>query len=239
LGLSQVGEFAFILFLISEKLGILPYELGQIGICTTLLSLLISPFLFKAVIPFWKTMRELTKETGLKHLFIQRLSNNEEDKVIAQNHVIIAGYGRMGKWIGKALKEIGVSFIVIDYNHKVVKEAKAAGIVAFYGDASFPEILIEANVRDARAVLVTVPDITAQEEIIVFVQKNFPAVKIMARAHLDSDIKKLVKFKLAKVVQPEFEAALAIVKSILTSSGKSKEEVSKKIKSLRLSHANI
>src|SRR5258708_36348543 len=165
--------------------------------------------------------------------------SKEEGVVPFSNHIIICGYGRMGKWIGKALKEIGVDFIIIDYNHKVVHDALSEGLHAIYADASFPEVLLEAQIINAKAVIITLPDRIAQDEIIAYCQKNFPQIKIMAKAHLDSDIKKLTGLKVNKVVQPEFEAALAIVKSILVTSGKDKEEVSKKIKALRLSHANI
>lgn len=237
-GLAQVGEFAFVLFIIAQGLGILTKDLSQIGISTTIVTLLVSPFFFRAVVPVWKKMREVTKDSALKALFNHEVKL-EGEEIELKGHVVLAGYGRMGKWIGKALTQIGVKFVVIDYNHRTIAEALKSGVPAIYGDASFPEILEEAKVGNAKALLITVPDATAQEEIILYCQKNFPGLKIMARAHLDKDIKKLVELKIDKVVQPEFEAALAVVKSILINSGRSKEEVNKKIKSLRLSHANI
>src|SRR6266404_7111696 len=57
LGLAQVGEFAFVLFLIAKSLGVLTDELSSIGIATTLVTLLISPFLFKAITPVWKRLK--------------------------------------------------------------------------------------------------------------------------------------------------------------------------------------
>jgi len=238
-GLAQVGEFAFVLFIISQKLGILSNDLAQLGISTTLFTLLVAPFLFKEIIPVSRKLKEITKGSIFKGMFSHEVSVIQGSESEIKNHVIIAGFGRMGKWIGKALKEIGVDFIIIDYNHKVIREALKVGFIAIYGDASFPEILEEAYIKNAKAVLITIPDSNSQEEIILYCQKNFPDIKIMARAHLDSDIKKLVGFKIQRVVQPEFEAALAVVKSILVNSGRTKEEVNKKMKALRLSHANI
>ncbi len=238
LGLAEVGEFAFVLFLIAQKLGILTAELSQIGISVTLVTLLISPFLFKGIVPIWRKLKELTENSPIKKWFLSYVLIEKENKEILSNHIIICGYGRMGKWIGKALIEIGVNFIVIDYNHKTIHDAKIAGINTLYGDSSFPEILEEAQIKNAKAIIITVPDHISQEEIINYCQKNYPQIKIMARAHLDSDIKKLSDLKIQKVVQPEFEAALAIVRNILVNSGRGKEEVNKKIKALRLSHSN-
>jgi monovalent cation:H+ antiporter-2, CPA2 family len=240
LGLAQVGEFAFVLFLIAGKLGILPEELSSIGIAVTLVTLLISPFLFKSITPVWKILKDITSDSSsLRKLFVSGNIVRKEDENNLKNHIVICGFGRMGKWITKALKEIGVDFVIIDYNRKVIHNALIEESHAIYGDASLPEVLEAANISSAKAVIITLTDPIAQEEIIVYCQKNFPNIKIMARAHLDSDMKKLGTYKIHKVIQPEFEGALSAVKSILVTSGKSKEEVAKKIKSLRLSHANI
>lgn len=237
-GLAEVGEFAFVLMIIAQKLGIVTNDLAQITISTTILSLLAEPFLLKSVRPFLKWFKKAAKNTFFEDLFAHGDSKPQiSDKI--SGHVIIVGFGRMGKWIGKALKEINVEFVVVDYNHKIIHEAKSLGVKAVYGDASFPEILEEAQIKNAKAILITLPDIYSQEEIILYVQKNFPNIKIMARAHLDSDIKRLGTLKLEKVVQPEFEAALAIVRKILETRGQPSEKVRKQIKALRLSHANI
>ncbi|HWA51717.1 MAG TPA: cation:proton antiporter [Patescibacteria group bacterium] len=239
IGIAQVGEFAFVLFLLAQALGILDSNLTQIAISTTLVTLLVSSVLFKELTPIWNFIKEKTKNSPIHKFFVGGTRQSEDNKPELKDHIILAGFGRMGKWIGKALKEIGVDFIIIDYNHKVIHEAKLKGDNALYGDASVPEMLEEAQVKNAKAVIISIPDPVAQEEIVAYCKKNYPDLKIMVRAHLDSDIKKLLDLKVQKVVQPEFEAAISIVKSILINSGRNKEEVNKKLKSLRLSHANM
>lgn len=239
LGLAQIGEFAFVLFLIAGRMGIIPHDLVSLGTATTLTTLLVSALLARSAVPIWRRLKEATSGSSLKGIFAPGASIVSKENEVLKNHIIICGFGRMGKWIGKALKEIGVTYIVVDYNHKVVRDAIKSGLPAIYGDASFPEILTEANIKDAKAIIITMPDRIAQEEIIYYCQKNFPGIKIMMRAHIDSDFKKFTDLKVDKIVQPEFEAALAIVKSILVGSGRKKEDVNKKIKGLRLSHANL
>src|SRR5258708_6974458 len=239
LGLAQVGEFAFVLFLISGKMGIITNDVASIGTATTLVTLLVSPFLFNSVVPIWRRLKELTSNSkSLNKLFISGIIPVKEKETM-QNHIIICGYGRMGKWIGKALKEIGVPFIIIDYKRSVVHDAEKGGFQAIYGDASFPEVLEIAHPEKAKAIIITLPDHIAQEEKIAFCKRSAPDLKIIARAHLDSDLKKLSDLNIHKIIQPEFEGALAVVKNILTSSGRSKEEVNRKMKSLRLSHSNL
>lgn len=239
LGLAQVGEFAFVLFLIAEKLGILSTDLASIGMATTLVTLLISSLLFKEMGTIWQKLRLITSSSpALKKYFVSGNITAKVENELA-DHIIICGYGRMGRWIGKALKEIGVEFIVIDYNHKTIRNCLITGTKAIYGDASLPEVLEAANIKKAKAVIITLPDVLAQQEIIEFCKLNFPKLRIMARAHLDSDMKKLSALKIHKIIQPEFEGALAVVKNILVSAGHDKKEIDKKMKGLRLSHASL
>ena len=96
-----------------------------------------------------------------------------------------------------------------------------------------------ANVSSAKAVIVAIPDRISQESVIAHIQNLSPNTKIISRVHLDEDWEKLKLLRVDKLVQPEFEAATSIIKNILISMGKSKDEVNRNIKSIRLSHAKI
>jgi voltage-gated potassium channel Kch len=76
----------------------------------------------------------------------------------------------------------------------------------------------------------------AQETLITYVQTVAPGVKIISRAHKDEDWEKLKTLKVDKVVQPEFEAAVEIIRSVLISRGKGREEIGEAIRNLRVSH---
>jgi len=153
------------------------------------------------------------------------------------NHIIICGYGRVGSWIGKALDILNIPFVVVDYNQTVIQEAKKRGIDAFYGDPSEIEVLEQAGIDKAKSLVVAIPDRNTQEELITKVQTQYPEVKIYSRAHLDEDFERLKFLRVEKVVQPEFEAALTITKSILVHQGKTKDEITNMVKSLRQSKA--
>lgn len=228
-GLSQVGEFAFVIFSSALLLKILTPEQASIGISVTLLSLIVAPILYTWVTPFWRKVKHLTIFSSGEH------HNFSENQLV--DHIIICGYGRVGSWVGKALAEYKIPFIVVDYNQKVVKELKDAGTMVMYGDPTEPEVLEAVGIKNAKAIILAIPDHIAQETLIAFVQTHAPNVKIISRVHLDSDWEKLKTLKVDKIVQPEFEGALAIVRSILISRGKSKDEITDAIKSLRVSHA--
>lgn len=230
LGLSQIGEFAFIIFLASQGLGLLSSETATIGIAITLISLLITPGLFKLVMPIWRKLKGFT-------LFSKSTIGKKTEKFELENHLIICGFGRVGKWVGKALEEIKVPFIVIDYNQRVIKDATERGIPAIYGDPSETEVLEQANLTKAKSIVIAIPDRITHEELITHIQTVAPKVKIISRIHYDEDAEKIKLLNVDSVVQPEFEAAIAIARSILISMGKPKEEIQAKLKSLRLSRA--
>ena len=93
------------------------------------------------------------------------------------------------------------------------------------------------GIRDSKVVILAIPDRVAQETLIAYTQSVAPNVKIISRAHLETDWEKLRDLQVNKVVQPEFEAALAIIRSVFISMGKSKEDISGVVKSLRLSRS--
>jgi CPA2 family monovalent cation:H+ antiporter-2 len=142
----------------------------------------------------------------------------------------------VGKWVCKALDSLKIDFVVVDYNDKAIKEAKEKGIRFVYGDASEAEIMKQANIASAKCVVIAIPDRLAQEELITNIQTTAPAVKIFARAHFDEDALRLKFLRVDKVVQPEFEAAIGIVRSVLSALGRSNPEIKSKIKYLRRYH---
>lgn len=236
-GLAQVGEFAFVIFSASLALRLLSAEETSIGITVTLLTLIFSPILYRWVVPLWRRLKGLTvKYPGLHKLFLSG-ERHDFDETLFKDHIIICGYGRVGSWVGKALKEYEIPFVVVDYNQKVVQELKNAGTMVIYGDPTEPEVLEAVGIRQAKAIILAIPDRVVQETLITYVQTVAPEVKIISRAHRDEDWEKLKTLRVDKVIQPEFEAAVEIVRSVLISRGKNRIEISEVIRSLRVSHS--
>jgi CPA2 family monovalent cation:H+ antiporter-2 len=236
--LAQVGEFAFVIFSQALILKLLTPQETSIGISVALLTLVISPILYDFALPFWREMKALTSRSEIFSKIFSAGERHIAETEGYKNHIIICGYGRVGRWIGKAFAEFNIPFVVVEYNQNVVQELKSAGIPVLYGDPTEPEVLEGVGVRDSKAVILAIPDSVAQEALIAYVQTVAPTAKIISRAHLDTDWEKLKDLRVDKVVQPEFEAALAIVRSVFSSMGKSSEEISAVTKSLRLSRSH-
>ena len=235
-GLAQVGEFAFVIFSAALSLKLITGADISLGITVTLLTLILSPILYSKVLWFWRKARDATSGTPLAKLFSSGEKREANSPEISE-HIIICGYGRVGKWVGRALSDFGIPFVVVEYNQKIVQDLKDDGISVLYGDPTEPEVLEAVGIRQAKAVVLAIPDAVAQETLIAYIQTVAPDVKIISRVHEDSEWEKLKTLRVDKVVQPEFEAAIEIVRSILIGRGKNKEEISEAVKSLRVSHS--
>lgn len=235
-GLAQVGEFAFVIFSTSIPLKLLTPEDASLGISVTLFTLIAAPVLIGSTIMVWRKLKSLSSGLPGLNKFFSASEHKEELNQDLSDHIIICGFGRVGKWVGKALSDYGIPFVVIEYNQKVVNELKEGGIAVLYGDPTEPEVLEAVGIRQAKAVILAIPDRVAQETLIAYVQTVAPNVKIISRVHQDTDWEKLKTLRVDKIVQPEFEAALEIIRSVLSSRGKTREEISEVLKSLRVSH---
>lgn len=237
-GLAQVGEFAFVIFSTALGLKLISASDTSLGISVTLLTLIIAPLLFDKVVPFWRKVRDITsKWPALGKFFSSGEKRGDNAGIGFSDHIIICGYGRVGKWVGRALSTFDIPFVVVEYNQNVVNELTEGGISVLYGDPTEPEVLEAVGIRQAKAVILAIPDRVAQETLITYVQTVAPNVKIISRAHEDKDWEKLKTLRVDKIVQPEFEAAIEIVRSVLISKGKDRDEISEAVKSLRVSHS--
>jgi monovalent cation:H+ antiporter-2, CPA2 family len=206
--LSQISEFAFILssIYLSEKL--ISESDYKLIVAVTLLTIILSPFLFK-------------EETRILKKFKRFFENREKEKYIfaenlsMQNHVVLCGFGRIGRRVMKNLNSNGIPFVIIDENKQEVESLKSKGFNAVYGDATEIEILNFANVQTAKIIVIAVPDRFSQETIISHSIRLNNRIIIYGRAHENQDKKYLYAIGARYVLYPEFEGALALSKRIL------------------------
>lgn len=153
-----------------------------------------------------------------------------------RDHIIICGYGRVGKYIGRALSMENIPFIVIDYNHSKVHSLRESGIKVIYGDPADKDVLAYAKVELAKALVIAIPDRHTQEMIIGNTHSLNRRIRIICRTHHEEDQKDLKALGVTTIIQPEFEAAVSIVNRILTDFGVTGEDIAGKVSRLKIEH---
>src|SRR5262249_38326121 len=74
-----------------------------------------------------------------------------------RDHLIIGGYGRMGRYVCREFSRQGLQFVIIDNNAELWSNFNLSGGIALVGDGTSDEILKRAGVDRARAVVAVLP----------------------------------------------------------------------------------
>lgn len=207
LGLFQIGEFAFVLARVGVNRQVLSADVYALVLVSAVLTMILTPFVMRAAQPLasWYNKRY----GGLP----QRSGEAPEHSI--NDHIIIVGYGRVGRYTANVLQRLSLPCQIIELNQQVVEQARAAGLPSIYGDASSEHVLEAAGIHSARLLLVTVPAAIDVELIVRRVRQINPELHVVARAARLGQIDVLQSLGVYELVQPEFEAGLEMVRQTL------------------------
>jgi monovalent cation:H+ antiporter-2, CPA2 family len=205
-GLAQIGEFSFVLATVAHSLQFLPQDVYELFLAGAVITLIISPLLMSTV----------PKLLWRYALIKSEVDKGDEGQKLS-GHVIICGYGRIGRNVGIALNSLSIPLVVIDINSETIEELEKEGVPCIYGDVFGRQVLMKAGLNTAAALVLTVPDPTAAMTIIAFIRHQNQDIKIIARAHRSDDIEIFRAIGANAVVQPEFESSIEITRLALLS----------------------
>ena len=211
-GLSQIGEFSFIVGQAGVALGVLTQDQYGLILAGALLSIVVNPLLFRAI-PGLERM--LQRHPALWRRLERGGPTPEPVAHGMVDHVVIVGYGRVGAHIVSLLRRLEVRFLVIEQDAARAAEFQQRGIATLFGDAANSEILTHAGLERARALVVTIPDETAAEVIVTSARDIAGDVPIIARAATDSGVHRLAEHGAQDVINPELEGGLEVVRHTL------------------------
>ena len=222
--LSQGGEFGFILFLSASMLGLLALETTQMLLASVTLTMAATPVMAYAGGRFSSVMarREEMSVAGIGEM-------GEE----LQDHVLIAGFGRVGQTVAKMLSVGGISYVALDMDASRIAACRAKGMAVFFGDASQIEILNSAGARRARGAVVTIDQPVAADWIVAALHEFFPDLPIFARAQDLLHGRHLEAEGATRAVPETLEASLQLGAIAMTSMGIRSDEVAGILQELR------
>jgi len=193
--LAQIGEFSFILAGLGTELAILPDEGRDLILAGAIVSILLHPFVF-----------------ALAAKRVQRAEATKSDAAEDDGpHVIVVGYGRVGRSVADRLREAKRDFVLIDDEADVIGFAQQAGVETVRGNAASKDILSEAGIADAGHLLIAIPEGFEAGGIAEIGKKLNPAVKVIARAHSKDEVKHLLAHGADRVIMGEEEIARQLV----------------------------
>ncbi len=213
-GLSQIGEFSFIVGQAGVALGVLDETQYSLILAGAIVSITINPWMFRLIDPIERFLR------GRPRLW-DRLDRHGPLTPRAaeglERHIVIVGCGRVGRHITEVLGQIGVPYLVVESDASRVKRLQEKGAPVLFGDAANSEILGTTALDRARALVVTVPDDSAALTVVRATRRSVPSpsLHIIARASTWEGARHLKDAGATDVVRPELEGGLEILRRTL------------------------
>ena len=206
--LSQAGEFGFILFGLANMLGLLDDDLFQLLLLTTALTMAATPLLTR----FGESLGRTLVSTRPATSAIKPIPTS-------QNHVIVAGFGRVGSQLTRSLVRAKVPCLVLENNPERVIRAQALDYPVYFGDASRIDILRSAGAASASMVVFAMDHTESIGQAVVTVRDAFPKLPVYARAWDARMAKRLGVLGVAFAVPETQESGSLLSRQVLQAAG--------------------
>jgi CPA2 family monovalent cation:H+ antiporter-2 len=228
LALATAGEFGFVLLGQAGMHGLLSELVMQVVLASMLLSMLSAPVLVQYSDRI--AMRLASSEWLHKSLEIARIA---QSAIAVEKHVLICGFGRSGQHLGKMLEQEGITYVALDLDPDLVRQAAAAGDSVVYGDAGRRETLVAAGISRASALVITYADTPSALKILHHVRELKPDMPVIVRTQDDHDLGKLTAAGATEVVPEVLEGSLMLGSHALVLLGVPLSRVVKRIREQR------
>jgi CPA2 family monovalent cation:H+ antiporter-2 len=216
--LAQIGEFSFILAGLGVSLGLLPAEGQSLILAGSLVSITLNPLVFEATEPIqrWAQSRStLARKLARRDDPLAELPAGVDVETLT-GHVVLVGYGRVGRRIADALDGQDIPYVVAEVNRELVERLRSQNIHAVTGDASEPEVLVQAHVARASLLVVATPDTVKVRKILEISRTLNPRIEVLIRTHSDEEAELLRRENWGLVFMGEHELAQAMTREVLS-----------------------
>lgn len=207
--LSQSGEFGFVVFGLAAINGVLSVELFNILALLVVLTMVTTPLM-----------------ATLGDYLSRRLNGKADQHDVRTDHldaelphVIIAGFGRVGRRVVRILQAGNVPYLVIESNADRVLEGRRDGFSVFYGDAGKVDVLKAAGAGQASVLVCTLDQVELAVRLVNIMRQHYPNIAIHARGHDRKHCEQLLKAGATIAISESLEASLQIGEAVLSTVG--------------------
>ncbi|MFQ5849691.1 MAG: cation:proton antiporter [Candidatus Binatia bacterium] len=212
LSLAQIGEFSFILARVGQGHGLLTAAGEQMFLAASILSMIATPFLIQ-----WGHRLAIGLEAIVGGPLDRQLSEEGEgaEERSTTGHVIVVGYGLNGQNLARVLKEVGISYRILDMDPGLVRQARAAGEPISFGDGSRSEILQTMGIGQAQVLVIAISDPVATARVVSQARRLRPDLYVIVRTRYVAEIDRLYRLGANQVIPEEFETSVEIFARVM------------------------
>ncbi|MGE0665153.1 MAG: monovalent cation:proton antiporter-2 (CPA2) family protein [Sphingomonadales bacterium] len=209
--LGQGGEFAFIVVAAALSGSLIDPGTAQFMLVVTGLSI--------AVTPFAVLLGEWVSRKAAERVPEDRVGGTPDEFADLEDHVVIAGFGRVGRTVSRLLAEYRIPYVALDMNAENVSRLHRTGMPVFFGDARRPEVLEAVRVHRASALVITLDDRESARRALETAHHHWPGLKVFVRARDTDDARELMEIGARQAVPEMVESSLQLATEVLTDRG--------------------
>jgi monovalent cation:H+ antiporter-2, CPA2 family len=230
-GINQIGEFSFVLALEGWRLELISQQTYLLLLATTAITLVLTPMWLDSAPHLADSFNHIPGLTKFLRRFSAPKTIFMPERM--SNHVVVAGYGRVGQVIVKILQSQGYPVLVIENSEAAAQRLRLHQIPYIFGDADSELVLEKAHLQTAKALAIALPDPASTRLLLKRALSIAPQLDVIVRSHIDSEIDFLTQMGAREVVQPEFEAALELGNHLLKTLGAEESHIRSVINAIR------
>jgi CPA2 family monovalent cation:H+ antiporter-2 len=200
---------------------VLPVEGQSLILAGALISIALNPLVFEMVEPAQAWIRarsQRARKLELRDDPLAELPASVASSTLT-GHIVLAGYGRVGRHIAEALDRQGQPYVVAEQQREAVEKLRGRGIHAVVGDASEPAVLIQAHVARAQMLVIATPDAFRARKMFEIARMLNPRIRIVVRSHSADEAELLRREQAVEVLVGEQELANSMVRLVSQSAG--------------------
>jgi CPA2 family monovalent cation:H+ antiporter-2 len=197
--LSQVGEFAFVIFAFMGTLQLLPGSWIDIMMAVVALTMSTTPVFML-----------INERLILPRFGTRKTTEQDSDEIDVSNQVIIAGFSTFGSTVGRFLRANDIEATILDNNSEHVELLRKMGFRVFYGDATRLDILHSAGASEAKILVIAIDDQATSCKLAATVRKHFPHLTVLSRANNNFDAYALMEHKVERVYRECLDASVRL-----------------------------
>ncbi|WP_374444973.1 cation:proton antiporter [Stella sp.] len=222
--LGQAGEFALVAVGLATGAHLIEAAAAQDVLLVVGLSLLATPLV---AIGARRLARGIAGSVARRH--------EETDGVVPppEGHVILAGFGRVGRTLAAAFEAEKIAYVAVDLDPAVSEAARRTGQAVQFGDAGRGEVLRHAGADTCQALVVTLDDVQAAERAVRAARRRWPDLPIYARARDVAHARRLAELGATEVIPEALEPSLQLAGRVMAGIGMREEAVAERLAALR------
>lgn len=225
--LAQGSEFGFVLTALALQGRIIPPEIAHQLTAAIVLSISLTPLLAMLGARISITIRD-------RHG--RKVSSIAAESESLSQHVMVAGYGRVGQAICRLLDEVGLPYVALDLDVKRVMTARARGFPVYFGDAARLDVLKAAGIDRAAIAILAIDNPAKAERMAEALRAAVPMLAIIARAWDRGHAKRLREIGVTEAIPEDLEIGLAMGRQMLDRLGKGDSDLAARIAEFRAAH---